>query len=69
MQLRDLKETVSTKELLLAEKLKKRLQRAINQLEPQDDTPTNNLPRHRTPEDDDNTEQGGNLAGSELLVQ
>jgi hypothetical protein len=48
-------------------KLRKYLQRTIDQLDPNDDTPTN-LPYYRDPDNNDNNENRGNLAGNELLL-
>jgi hypothetical protein len=49
------------------DELKKRLERAINSLHPPNDMQANNPPRQRTDDKDDN-EQGGILAGDELMA-
>jgi hypothetical protein len=66
-KLTDLNTAVAAKDNEITE-LRKRLQRAIDQLNPNDNAPTN-PPYHRDPDDDDNDETGGNLAGNERLLQ
>jgi hypothetical protein len=72
-QLIVLKAALKVKDSQLAEKdreideLKKRLERAINSLHPPNDMQANNPPRQQTPDDEDDNEQGGNLAGDELM--